>query len=239
MMTLLRLVLWHGIIIPSMPERLERMPLLVLLLQVPLLLLQFRCRRHAMLRLLLRPGRVAVAIHLLWLPPSIGLVPVHQCMKAVSPVLGPTLVVFERVWHLRGRCTRGRSRSPSRTSSRGGSASPGGEKHSSQLAASYKIPIGGASADILADIDTRVSSSSSGMRSRKVSKLLQYQGVRSRKFYRFEGENITKAKALNYHVTELAGLCTFDNLKKTDVTWSSTEAEDMEAALQSIVEITS
>ena len=215
-----------------------RLPALKCGLQRFMMTLQFRCRRHAMLRLLLRPGRLAVAIYLLWLPPSIGLIPVHQCMKAVSPVLGPTLVVFERVSHLRGgRCTRGRSRSPSRTSSRGGSASPGGEKHSSQPAASYKMPIGGASADILADIDTRVSSSSSGMRSRKVSKLLQYQGVRSRKFYRFEGENITKA--LNYHVTELAGLCTFDNLKKTDVTWSSTEAEDMEAALQSIVEITS
>ena len=64
-------------------------------------------------------------------------------------------------------------------------------------ASSYKMPIGGASADILADIDSRISSSSSGMHSRKVSKLLLYQGVRSQEFYRFEGEDISKAKALN------------------------------------------
>ena len=41
-----------------------------------------------------------------------------------------------------------------------------------QSAASYKLPIGGTSADILADIDVRVSSTSSGMCSRKLSELL-------------------------------------------------------------------
>ena len=57
--------------------------------------------------------------------------------------------------------------------------------------------------------------------------------------YRFEGEDITKDKALNCHVTELVGLCSFENLKKTDIIWCSTEAEDMEAALRSIVGATS
>ena len=80
-----------------------------------------------------------------------------------------------------------------------------------QPAASYKLAIGGASADILANIDDRVSFTLSGMRSRKVSKLLQFQGVHSHKFCRFQGEDITKAKALNCHVRELAGLRTFDN----------------------------
>ena len=61
--------------------------------------------------------------------------------------------------------------------------------------------------------------------------MLQYPGVRSRKFYRFEGENINKAKALNRHVMELVGLRSFENLNKTDVIWCSTEA-----ALRSIVE---
>ena len=77
---------------------------------------------------------------------------------------------------------------------------------------------------------------SSGTRSRKVSKLLQFQSVRSHKFYRFKGEDITKDKALNCHVTELVSLHAFDNLNKMDVIWSSTEAEEMEAALRSIVE---
>ena len=39
-----------------------------------------------------------------------------------------------------------------------------------QPAASYKLPISGASVDILVDIDDRVSSTSSGMRSSKISK---------------------------------------------------------------------
>ena len=77
------------------------------------------------------------------------------------------------------------------------------------------------------------------MRSWEVSKLLQYPGVRSRKFYWFEGEDVTNAKVLNRHVTELAGWRSFDNLNKTEVIWSSTEVEDMEAAFRSIVEATS
>ena len=40
-------------------------------------------------------------------------------------------------------------------------------------------------------------------------------------------------------MTELAGLRSYENLNKTDVIWSSTEAEDIEAALKSIVEATS
>ena len=168
-----------------------------------------------------------------------------------------------------------RSRSHSRTSSRGGSASPDGEKRYScsclpsplwrvdedrqdqqssldfesvvttlrspnelpeapsegrkvrgfraaleddgQPASSYKMPVHGASADILAGIDNRVSSPSLEMRSKKVSKLLQCPGILSRKFYWFEGEDVTKAKALNCHVTELAGLCSYENLNKTDM----------------------
>ena len=100
----------------------------------------------------------------------------------------------------------------------------------------HKLPIGGASADILADFDSRVLSSSPGMPSRKSSKLLQYQSVRSRKFYRFQGEELTKAKALNRHIAELAGLRSFDSLNKSDIVWSSTEIEDMEAMARSIVE---
>ena len=108
-----------------------------------------------------------------------------------------------------------------------------------QPAASYKMPIGDASADILTNVDDRISSTSSEMCSQKVSKLLQYPDVCSRKFYRFEEEDLTKAKVLNCHVTELAGLRSFDRLNLMDVIWSSTEAEEMEAALRSIVEATS
>ena len=96
------------------------------------------------------------------------------------------------------------------------------------------MPVGGASTDI----DDEVSSPS-GMRSKKVSKLLQYPGVRSRRFYRFKREEVTKAKVLSRHVTGLAGLHSWENLNKMDVIWFSAEDEDVEAALKSIVEATS
>ena len=64
----------------------------------------------------------------------------------------------------------------------------------------------------------------------KFPKLLQYPGVCSWKFYHFEGEVSTKAKALSRHVMELAGLRSFNNLDTKDIIWPSTEAEEMEAA---------
>ena len=107
-----------------------------------------------------------------------------------------------------------------------------------QPASSYRLPVGGASADILSDIDDRILSPSLGMRS-KVSKPLQYPGVCSCHFSRFEGKEATEAHALNRHVTELTGFRFFDNLNRADVILSSSEAEDMEAAMLSIVEATS
>ena len=108
-----------------------------------------------------------------------------------------------------------------------------------QSASSYCLPVGGASGDILSDIDDHIVFPSSGMRFKKVLKLLFYPGVRSCRFYRFEGEESTKPCSLNRHVTELTGMRSFDNLNKTDVILSSSEAEDMEAAMWSIVEATS
>ena len=196
----------------------------------------------------LSAGSLTSAIHLLWLPLIVVPVSDRQCMEAVHPALGPTLIVSERVASSRGEVYKGTSRwlrcsrSPSRNSSRGGSASPGRGKCSShshspsqsqradedrqeeqstidfvsvvshlrsltglpeapsegrkirgfiaaledndQPAASYRLPVVGEFADILANIDNWVSTSSR-MRSHQVSKLLQYQGVCSRKFYRF------------------------------------------------------
>ena len=103
----------------------------------------------------------------------------------------------------------------------------------------YRLPVGGASADILEDIDDRILSPPSGMCSKKVSKLLQYLRVHNRRFYCFEGDETTKACSLNHHVTELVGLRSYDNLSKTDFILSSSEAEDMEVALRFIVETTS
>ena len=105
-----------------------------------------------------------------------------------------------------------------------------------QPTSSYRLPVGGALVDILTDIDGRILSPSLGMHL-KVLRLLQYLVVHSQHFDRFEGEEVTKAKVLNLHATELAGLCSWDNQNKTDVNLSS--AEDMEAALKSIVEATS
>ena len=106
------------------------------------------------------------------------------------------------------------SRLPSRTSSRYGSASPGDSRHCS-CSRSRSPP---QRSDFLSVVATmqflnelveaapesckirgfRVPSS--GMRS-KVSKLLTYPGVCNRRFYRFEGEELSKARSLNRHVT--------------------------------------
>ena len=69
-------------------------------------------------------------------------------------------------------------------------------KDDDQPTSSYRLPVGGASADILAYIDVRILSLSLGMRL-KVSKLLQYPGVRSCRFYRPEGVEVKKARSLN------------------------------------------
>ena len=75
------------------------------------------------------------------------------------------------------------------------------------------------------------------MLSKMMPKLLTYPGLRSRRFYQFEGEELTKAHSLNRHVTELSGIRSFEN--KTDVILPSSEAKEMEAAIRSIVEATS
>ena len=51
-----------------------------------------------------------------------------------------------------------------------------------QLASSYRLPIGDAAADILANIDDLISLTTFGMQSKKVSKLLSYHGVCSHWF---------------------------------------------------------
>ena len=55
----------------------------------------------------------------------------------------------------------------------------------------------------------------------------------------FEREDVTEACSLNWHATVLTGLRSFDILSRTNVFWSSSEAEDMEAVGHSIVEATS
>ena len=53
------------------------------------------------------------------------------------------------------------------------------------------------------------------------------------------GEEAAKAHSLNCHVMELTGLRSFDNLNRTGAILSSSEAEDMEVAMWSVVEATS
>ena len=76
------------------------------------------------------------------------------------------------------------------------------------------------------------------MLSKKVSKFLPNPDVCSYRFYNFEGEELVKACSLNRHVTELVGIRFLYKLNKTDAILSS-EAEDLEAAVQSIIEATS
>ena len=116
-----------------------------------------------------------------------------------------------------------------------------GRDDEEQPASSYMLPIGDASVDILANIDDHISSTAARMQSKKISKLILYPGVHSCRFYSLEGEEVVKFQFINRHMTELAGMRFFNNLAlaKTDVVLSSSEAEDLEAAVRSIVEVTS
>ena len=71
---------------------------------------------------------------------------------------------------------------------RGGFAGLNADEQPSLL---YRLPIGDASADIFTDIGDRISSTTSGMRLKKVSKLLSYSDVRSCRFYSFEREEVS------------------------------------------------
>ena len=61
-----------------------------------------------------------------------------------------------------------------------------------QHSSSYYLLVGNTSADVLADMDDHISSSS-GMYAIKVSKLLPYPGVRSQRYYHFVGEEVTQS----------------------------------------------
>ena len=50
---------------------------------------------------------------------------------------------------------------------------------------------------------------------------------------------MVKLCSLNRNVTELTSLRSFENLNKTDVILSSSETEDFEAVVRSIIEATS
>ena len=108
-----------------------------------------------------------------------------------------------------------------------------------QLVSSYWLLIGDAPADIFADIDDCISSTTTGMHSKKVSKLLPYPIVRSWCFYRFEVEEVVMFWPLHHHVTELSGRYFFKNLVNKDVVLLSSEAEDLVTAIRSIIEATS
>ena len=102
----------------------------------------------------------------------------------------------------------------------------GGLDDNEQQASSYLLPMGDTSADILAVIDDPISSTTTGMQLKKVYKLLPYPGGRIQQFCQFKGEEVVKFRSLNCHVTELAGILSVENLVKTDLVLSSSEAED-------------
>ena len=77
------------------------------------------------------------------------------------------------------------------------------------------IPIGDVSTDILVDLDDQICSTTSGMHSKKVSKLLSYPGVHSRRYCRFEREEVVRSRSLPLPITELGSMHLCDNLNET------------------------
>ena len=96
-----------------------------------------------------------------------------------------------------------------------------------------------ASSDLLKDFDDRVSSPSSGMQSKKVLKLLPYPGACSRCCYRTVAEEVIHLCSHPCVMTEVGEMRSYDNLNKMDVVSTSTEVEDLEAAVRTLLEVTS
>ena len=106
------------------------------------------------------------------------------------------------------------------------------------------MPLGwNASADIIADTNDHISSSSSSMQS-KVSKFLCYPNsfanaccrLHSRHYYRFEGEEVVWSHTLPRAIMEISGMYSFDNLNRTYVVFSASRTKNLEAAAKTIVE---
>ena len=100
---------------------------------------------------------------------------------------------------------------------------------------SYRLPLGDASSDI----DDCISSLLSGMHSKKVSKLLPYPGVHSRHYYRTKGEEVICHRILPRAINELGDMKSCNNLNKTDIVFTFTEVEDLEAITKALLEVTS
>ena len=168
------------------------------------------------------------------------------CSVSVSPsrlITGPVLFTRLLVSGLQPLyCLPSQAASSARSGSDHSLSVHSGSTHSSSLdehlESSYRLPIWDASADILADINDRISSTTTGIWLKKVSNLLPNPDVLSWRFYPFEGE-VIKFRSLSRHVTELAGMHSFENLVKMDANLSSSKAEDIEASVRPIIEASS
>ena len=59
------------------------------------------------------------------------------------------------------------------------------------------------------------------MKAKKFTKLLPLVNVRSRRYYRFKGAKASQLLLLLRCVTELSSARTYDNISRTDVTFTS------------------
>ena len=107
-----------------------------------------------------------------------------------------------------------------------------------QSSSSLCLLIGDASSDILVGIDECISFPPTGMWLRKVSKVLPYFGVQSRQYSLIEGEEVIWYWFLSGAFMEVGGKKSFENLKKADVVFSSSENEDLEATVRTLLEPT-
>ena len=92
-----------------------------------------------------------------------------------------------------------------------------GQDLEDQPSYSYSLPMGDASADVLADIDDRISLSSCGTWSKMMSKLLPYPGVCICHYYCLGGEKVVCSQTLPLAITELGEMRSSNNLNEMDV----------------------
>ena len=108
-----------------------------------------------------------------------------------------------------------------------------------QPSSCHCLSIGETVEDVLKDLDDKIFSPNLGMHSQKVAKLLPYPSIKGRRCYQFEGKEVVHHCALPCGITKIIDVKSFENLAKTNVVFSSSEMEDVEATMKTLLEVAS
>ena len=98
------------------------------------------------------------------------------------------------------------------------------------------FPIRDASKDPLKDRNKKKLSPQSNLKSKKLVNLLSFPPTRTGKYYMFKGVLFPAVMLLPRCITDLKGMKTSDLVSRSDVTFTSSEIEEVESAACTLLE---